>query len=164
MRSSAETVPRRIRRFLGGPPRDITQVSLDWPLDVGFPRNISLRKVPLSGTHIRVMVLRLIRKETAKSKLRRLMRPHAAYTGVGAREGDCVLCYRSVTKHSTSRWCGPSEVVGVEPDAMALSYLSCIREVPRNWEKSSVFPTTQPCEGPIGPPPLAVKKPHSGQI
>ena len=157
MKCSAAKVFRRIRRFFRMPPQGVTHVSLDDPIDVRYTRNSPSSAGPPSALRIRTTILQFTQYEMAESKLRRHVRTPNADTGIETRQGDCALCYRPASKRSTSRWCGPAEVVGAERDAVALPHRGGICKVPRTWEEPYVSSATRSCEGPIGPPPSAVR-------
>ena len=85
------------------------------------------------------------------------MRLHNAYAGIETRLGTCVFFFRPTPKRPPGKWRGPAEVLEVERDAVALPHKGGIRKVPRNRAKSFVSPRDHFRDGPIGPPPMAVK-------
>ena len=78
------------------------------------------------------MALQIICAGMAKTKLRRLTRPHNAYTGMETRQGDRVSFFRPAPDRSASRWCGPAESADAARDVAALLSQGGIRKVPQN--------------------------------
>ena len=119
----------------GRVPRNIANITMDDPCEVRFTQSIPAREVLISALRIRAMAQQCIAEELAKGRLKRISRMTDKFKGREVKVGDAILFYRMESKKSSARWCGPAEVILLQPQQVSISYQGQIRSVPRNWVK-----------------------------